>query len=823
MTTTQVGVAAHIIKRPRLTKILDETEARIILLCAPAGYGKTTLAREWVATRDEPVLWYSGGPAMADVAAFAVDSTDILSDGDRAASERIKLLAASGASPSALGRAVGHLTHHARLLVVDDYHHAAESPEAEQFFGELILQLRARILVTSRIRPRWASPRSVLYGDVHVLLADNLRFTPDEAEDVLPGAAQLQERANGWPVLLGLASLQGRDRIDEGFDQSELYEFFAGELFDSAPAELQRSLIAFGAGADASRDVARAALGAIADSHAREAIRRGLAGRGDDGWVVFHPLLRDFLLRRLMMLDEPSRDAITRGVAHALASNRRWHEIAVLLEAAGTEGLLVEMLRRSLPELLRAGRIATLRRFCSKADELGCPHPIVLLASAECALREGRAADALALATAAAPQLDGDEGALAHLSAARAAHLSEHASGLAEHCRLARGLARSPALIVESIWVDFVAAYERAPGRIAELYEELRNVADPSPTHQVRLASAAGYMLLESAAGPRAAMQSLAQAHGLLSQTLDPLRRTSFLHIFSYIASTCGEYERALALAAQLEIEATESGLDFVLAHTLLMKARALIGLRRLGEAGAALREVEASPESRLAHVQTNGIIVAALAKIAAGDLAAAAILLDHPPHPEAVPALQAELLAHRALVAAALGRRVDAERCTANPNLSRFREARVLTTFTSAILEGADAVESVEAALRTAFESGHADAVVTTCRAAPYIARAGVVAGLENELKALFTASRDFDLARHAGISIPREHRRGSRLTSREMDVLELMVSGLSNVEIARTLFISHSTAKVHVRHIFEKLGVHSRAEAAARWPIEN
>ena len=34
----------HIIKRPRLTRLLDETEARVILLVAPAGYGKTTLA-----------------------------------------------------------------------------------------------------------------------------------------------------------------------------------------------------------------------------------------------------------------------------------------------------------------------------------------------------------------------------------------------------------------------------------------------------------------------------------------------------------------------------------------------------------------------------------------------------------------------------------------------------------------------------------------------------------------------------------------------------------------------------------------------------------
>ena len=49
--TTQRQAPSYIIKRPRLTKLLDESEARVILLVAPAGYGKTTLAREWVRER----------------------------------------------------------------------------------------------------------------------------------------------------------------------------------------------------------------------------------------------------------------------------------------------------------------------------------------------------------------------------------------------------------------------------------------------------------------------------------------------------------------------------------------------------------------------------------------------------------------------------------------------------------------------------------------------------------------------------------------------------------------------------------------------------
>ncbi len=54
--------------------------------------------------------------------------------------------------------------------------------------------------------------------------------------------------------------------------------------------------------------------------------------------------------------------------------------------------------------------------------------------------------------------------------------------------------------------------------------------------------------------------------------------------------------------------------------------------------------------------------------------------------------------------------------------------------------------------------------------------------------------------------------------LTTREVEVLRLLADGLTNREIAERLFISQKTVGAHMAHIYDKLGVHSRVEAAGR-----
>ena len=168
MVTTRPAAQSYIIKRPRLTKLLDESEARIILLCAPAGYGKTTLAREWVETRAEAVAWYGGGMEMLDVTALASSLVKSLRHVGvtEADAQRIERLALHAPNPEKLGRALASAVAHASgcLVVIDDYHYA-ESPESTSLIGTFVLESGFRILLTSRVRPSWLAPRLCIYGE----------------------------------------------------------------------------------------------------------------------------------------------------------------------------------------------------------------------------------------------------------------------------------------------------------------------------------------------------------------------------------------------------------------------------------------------------------------------------------------------------------------------------------------------------------------------------------------------------------------------------------------------------------------------------------
>jgi DNA-binding NarL/FixJ family response regulator len=213
-----------------------------------------------------------------------------------------------------------------------------------------------------------------------------------------------------------------------------------------------------------------------------------------------------------------------------------------------------------------------------------------------------------------------------------------------------------------------------------------------------------------------------------------------------------------------------------------------------------------------------------AMMRLAAGDLGRSDALLSGTPPSDLSKAIPGEWLGLRALIRAPSRppKDVQVDIDAARESLP-YIDARDFAELASVILELRDgapgAVKSSADSVARVLSTGHRDAVVHAVRAFPPMIRAIIDADptLEDELTQLLASSRDVALGRATGLKMPREKRQQDDLSPRERDVYELIRAGRTNPEIAAALFISNSTVKVHVRHIYEKLGVHSRAEAAA------
>ena len=135
----------HIIERPRLIARLDEGGgARVSVLAAPAGYGKTTLARQWSratgraggVVSDDARLGRRRAPGGAARRAARLDRAGAR----RANPDKVATIASVNPSPQPLGRAIVRtfetLTQDV-LLVVDEWE-AAGTDEAEELLSMLV-------------------------------------------------------------------------------------------------------------------------------------------------------------------------------------------------------------------------------------------------------------------------------------------------------------------------------------------------------------------------------------------------------------------------------------------------------------------------------------------------------------------------------------------------------------------------------------------------------------------------------------------------------------------------------------------------------------
>ncbi len=817
----------RIIERPRLTRLLDGSQGRIKMLVAPAGYGKTTLARQWLA--DKQAVWYTATPASVDVAALAAGLRDTVSEvvptaGD-ALMERLPVTAQADKEPDLLGRMFAadlQCWPTSAWLVLDDYHAVSNRSPAERLIEVLLLEAPLNVLVLSRQRPVWASPRRILYGDVVEITRRDLAMTDDEAralfDQTTSETRDVIAAAQGWPAVVSLASVSGASPRDL-MAAPNLVSFLADEIFKKLDRRTKRSLCELALYDIQGRHAALQGLGALeAERLIATSLHHGFLDEPSPGQYEMHPLLRSFLELKLREEGQPELRKTVARVVGTLFDLCLWDESYDVIQRFGEHRLLVDLLRLSSAQLLAQGRTSTLRTWIADADPNA---PTVQHATSELALREGKYHQSETLALLAARGAgDPDGKARSLLVAGRAAHVASRQDKALEYYGRAAAVATVPEIAWQARLGELQAAAElEAPDAPDRLFE-LTSAAVEEPTQRVILADRT--IGIESRFGLPVNLETGRDATQLLQLVADPMVRTSFRNIFGYALAASAYFDEASRLMSEQLEDAKRCRIDFAVPYALVTKALVLTGLRDYG--GAIELLLEADDHASHAGVHTAISVSAAVrarALIAQGAFEEAlsrpiSIAIDSPG------SLRAEVASCRALALAGLGHLQQATDLAQTALESVGIEATICARAAKAVIAiraGQHAMGQQEArlALACAIHTGLVESFVCAYRGFPEL----LVCLLED--KSLHPdVTHVLKLVGDAEVLPSTMQSTGEhsilQLSPREKEVLALLARGLTNPQIGQALFISPVTVKVHVRHIFEKLGVKSRAEAALR-----
>src|SRR5690242_10944138 len=379
------------VPRPRLAQALGEGLASgRVLVCAPAGSGKTALLAGWARGGGRLVAWLGLDPGDSDPARFWRYAV--------AALDRARPGLAGRVGPPPPGSPEGLVTALINelaadpgpdelLLVLDDYHLVDSGPvhESVAFLLEN-LPPGLRVVVSGRADPPLPLARLRARGQLAELRAADLRFTGEEAAALLgeaagpglPGTAVavLVARTEGWAAGLQLAGLSLRGHADAAgfaaaFSGSHRFvlDYLADEVLDGQPGPVRAFLLETSVLERLSGDLCDAVTGR-ADSQAmlQDIERAGLFMVPLDevrGWWRYHHLFAE-LLRARLRAEQPGRmQALHRAAAawsqeHDLADDAVRHALA-----AGDAAWAARLVEQHVETLLGRSEGETLRRWLS--------------------------------------------------------------------------------------------------------------------------------------------------------------------------------------------------------------------------------------------------------------------------------------------------------------------------------------------------------------------------------------------------------------------------------------------------------------------------
>jgi LuxR family maltose regulon positive regulatory protein len=408
-------LAAGLVERPRLlARMASVPDGALLLVAAPAGYGKTTVLSEWAAEDPRAVAWISLGERHDDPAlllASIAEALAALDPIDPAVTEALEI-----PLPSIEGVVLPRLAaalegRRPFVLVLDDVHLLASEKALAVVAGLLdCLPAGSQLALAARVEPALSLGRLRASRRLVELDRSDLAMTHGESGRLYGelglelSAAQLDavmKRTEGWPAALYLAGLalgaeQDLDRAlaefagDDRFVVDYLRDVFLAGL---PPADL-RFTTRISILDRLSGPLCDAVLGGSGSGRRLQELSRSnllltpLDHR--DEWFRFHGLLREMLISELRRVEAEAEPDLHRRASAWYSRHDDPDRAIDHAIAAGDPAAAGDLIWDSVPYYNSRGRVATIERWLERFDEgTLAAHAGLALAAAQSGLTRG--------------------------------------------------------------------------------------------------------------------------------------------------------------------------------------------------------------------------------------------------------------------------------------------------------------------------------------------------------------------------------------------------------------------------------------------------
>jgi LuxR family maltose regulon positive regulatory protein len=856
---------AAVISRPGLWERLERS-ARVTVVSAPPGSGKTVLLRSWigVAGPTKHAAWVPVERDERDPQRFWLSVLGALRQ-TPAGSGLVRELTAA---PDLDGWAIVErlLTDLAPLpdrlwLMIDDVHELGSEQARRQLE---LLMMRApeklRFVLATRHDVRLGLHRLRLEGELTEIRASDLRFTVAEARALfravrveLPGSALalLVDRTEGWAAGLRLAALclaghPDPERFAAEFSGSErtVAEYLLAEVLDRQPEEVRRLLLRTSVLDRVNGELADLLTGGSGGERVLHELEQAgafvVSLDAARSWFRYHHLFAGLLQLQLRRTEPGAVAALHERAAGWFAEHGFSVEAVRHAQAARDWGVAARLLADHWPSLYLDGQAVTV-------------HALLAVFPAEV-----RAADAELAALAA-----GDELAQGSLEAA------ERYLGLAERGAASVPEGRRGQLEVLLGMVRLLLARQRGnPSAVAEQARRLQAMAEAPEAAQPGLGDELRTLALVSlgitefwAARFEEAQRHLEQGVALARRIERPYLEFSGLAYQATVYIGWSPYARAAECGRQAIELAERHGwaAEPAATYAYMVLAAWLVWQGRLEEAEPWVQRAEhtiraeAEPAAGMSvcYIRGQFELARGQGRQALAAFQAAEQLAGHVAAPHL---LATRARAQQLHALARLGETERAEKALAGLS-DQDREPGEMRIATAALRLAQDDPHAATAVLAPVLE-GSVPVPPQTWRPHAFLLEAIARNALGDPAAAGRALERALDLAEPGGVLAPfllhpapdllERHARqrtahaallaqildllaGDRpaprpagprpplepLSNAEIRVLRYLPTHLSAPEIAGELSVSTSTVKTHLRNLYAKLGVHSRAEA--------